>query len=167
MGYTLTNLNNSTSWPASDLKVTQALALNEIVNAPAEFVSRSPHLVVAQLDWIQTRYLFVRTTNAEISVENIMTPTTTVKEPRPFDPIEQDINYTPMGSSGSIIIPKSAVARSRREKAHEPKNKRHKTAVGSASDPIEIDADDDDGASVATLEEDRVSTHRVNNVRLA
>jgi ubiquitin-conjugating enzyme E2 Q len=47
------------SWPNSELKVQQALALNEICNAPQEFVSRNPHLVVAQLDWIQTRYLFV------------------------------------------------------------------------------------------------------------
>jgi len=45
-------------WPMSDLKISQALALNEIVNAPGEFVSKTPHLVVAQLDWIQTRYLF-------------------------------------------------------------------------------------------------------------
>lgn len=37
------------------------MCLNEIVNAPDQFVSRSPHLVVNQLDWIQTRYLFVKT----------------------------------------------------------------------------------------------------------
>ena len=31
------------------LKVSAAVALNEIVNAPGEFVSRSPHLVVAHV----------------------------------------------------------------------------------------------------------------------
>ncbi|RPB20605.1 hypothetical protein L211DRAFT_841537 [Terfezia boudieri ATCC MYA-4762] len=46
-------------WPNSCLKVNQAFCLNEIINAPSEFVSTTPHLVVAQLDWIQTRYLFV------------------------------------------------------------------------------------------------------------
>ena len=51
-------------WPMSELKVSTAVALNEIVNAPKEFVSSSPHLVVAQLDWIQTRYLFVRNNSA-------------------------------------------------------------------------------------------------------
>lgn len=49
------------SWPNSDLKITSCLSLNEIINAPDEFVSRDPHYVVAQLDWHQCRYLFVRT----------------------------------------------------------------------------------------------------------
>jgi ubiquitin-conjugating enzyme E2 Q len=53
------------AWPRSELMVTQALALNEIVNAPKEYVSRTPHLVVAQLDWIQTRYLFVKTATGD------------------------------------------------------------------------------------------------------
>ncbi|KAL2256111.1 hypothetical protein VTK26DRAFT_2171 [Humicola hyalothermophila] len=48
-------------WPNSDLKVCTCLSLNEIINAPDEFVSRSPHYVVAQLDWHQCRYIFVRT----------------------------------------------------------------------------------------------------------
>jgi ubiquitin-conjugating enzyme E2 Q len=39
--------------------ITSAVALNEIVNAPEDFVSRAPYLVIAQLNWIQTRYLFV------------------------------------------------------------------------------------------------------------
>jgi ubiquitin-conjugating enzyme E2 Q len=52
--------NFSSGWPSSGLQITSALCLNEIVNVPDEFVSRSPHLVVQHLDWIQTRYLFVQ-----------------------------------------------------------------------------------------------------------
>jgi ubiquitin-conjugating enzyme E2 Q len=49
------------SWPNSDLSIATCLSLNEIINAPDEFVSREPHYVVSQLDWHQCRYLFVRT----------------------------------------------------------------------------------------------------------
>lgn len=141
----------------SELKVNQALALNEVVNAPTEFVSHSPHLVVAQLDWIQTRYLFVKTGNDY----NPPAPNnTSSKETKPFDPIDQDPTYTPQGVAGNISIPKTAIAGSRRQKARPiytaTKNKRQKAAGSSVYDPIDLDADDDDGVSVATLQEDLV-----------
>ena len=47
-------------WPNSVLRISTAIALNEIVNAPSEFTSQNPFYVVKQLDWIQTRYLFVQ-----------------------------------------------------------------------------------------------------------
>lgn len=47
-------------WPSSILNISSALALNEIVNAPKEFQANTPYYVVKQLDWIQTRYLFVQ-----------------------------------------------------------------------------------------------------------
>ncbi|KAK4212213.1 hypothetical protein QBC37DRAFT_346453 [Rhypophila decipiens] len=47
-------------WPNSALKITTCLSLNEIINAPDEFVSRTPHYVVSQLDWHQCRYLFAQ-----------------------------------------------------------------------------------------------------------
>ena len=54
---------NPWMWPHSQLRISDALSLNEIVNRPDKFQSSNPHLVVAQLDWIQTRYLFVRCNN--------------------------------------------------------------------------------------------------------
>ncbi|KAK3899973.1 hypothetical protein C8A05DRAFT_17666 [Staphylotrichum tortipilum] len=48
-------------WPNSDLHFTTCLSLNEVINAPDEFVSSNPHYVVSQLDWHQCRYLFVQT----------------------------------------------------------------------------------------------------------
>ncbi|KAK4101503.1 hypothetical protein N658DRAFT_471396 [Parathielavia hyrcaniae] len=47
-------------WPNSDLNITSCLSLNEIINAPDEFVATTPHYVVSQLDWHQCRYLFVK-----------------------------------------------------------------------------------------------------------
>ncbi len=92
-------------WPHSQLKISQAIALNEIVNAPSQFVSKSPHLVVAQLDWIQSRYLFVRCNTQGMQLED--SPPTQV--------YEQDPSYTPIGEKNShIIIPVTAVSKSRR-----------------------------------------------------
>lgn len=143
-------------WPGSELKLTQAIALNEIVNAPKEFVSSTPHLVVAQLDWIQTRYLFVKTQ------AHLHHSSNTTKETKVTEFIEQDPAMTPRGASNDkIIVPVTAVSASRRPQSSTVKttaNKRRKTISGaSALDPIDLDADDDDdNASVATLEEDLI-----------
>ncbi|KAK4455728.1 ubiquitin-conjugating enzyme E2 Q2 [Podospora aff. communis PSN243] len=48
------------AWPNSELAISTCMSLNEIVNAPDEFVSKTPHYVVSQLDWHQCRYLFVK-----------------------------------------------------------------------------------------------------------
>lgn len=154
----------ASSWPNSELKVQQALALNEICNAPQEFVSRTPHLVVAQLDWIQTRYLFV-------SSPMDLAATSTDKGSMPLEVLEQDPVMTPTGSDGKIVIPIHAIAGSRRPKARSTavghsrspvsshilnpgkSHKRQKAGGTSKYDAIEIE--DDDTASVATLDEDR------------
>jgi ubiquitin-conjugating enzyme E2 Q len=164
LGYSSFGYTSGGTWLRSALKIQQALALNEIVNAPNEFVSQTPHLVVAQLDWIQTRYLFVKTYTDH---------TTAAADPetQPLDRVEQDPSRTPRGTAGSLVIPIHAIAASRRPKAKTTqvcctdidyealptcaqKNKRQKASGKSKYDPIEID-DEDDSASVATLEEDR------------
>ena len=95
-------------WAQSQLKISQAIALNEIVNAPGEFVSCNPHLVVAQLDWIQSRYLFVKCNTSGISLG----------DSTPSQVYEQDKSYTPIGESGRrIVIPITAVSKSRRNTA--------------------------------------------------
>jgi ubiquitin-conjugating enzyme E2 Q len=155
-----------TCWPMSELKIQVALALNEIVNAPKEFVSHSPHLVVAQLDWIQTRYLFVKTRIDYAPSQGASTAT------KPLDCVEQDPSHTPKGVDGPLVIPIHAIAASRRPKAKSTtvsaqdetaesrltniqKNKRQKATGKTQYDPINLD-DDDDAASIATLEEDRI-----------
>ncbi|KAF2800670.1 hypothetical protein K505DRAFT_228315 [Melanomma pulvis-pyrius CBS 109.77] len=141
-------------WPMSELRVSTAMALNEIVNAPKEYVSSTPHLVVDQLHWIQTRYLFVKDNAANGT-------TAAVKENKPLQSIEQDPKMSPRGVTGELVIPIHAISGSRRPQSRSikdfTKNKRQKASGTSAYDPIDIEGDeDDDSASVATLEEDLV-----------
>ncbi|KAF7190440.1 Ubiquitin-conjugating enzyme E2 Q2 [Pseudocercospora fuligena] len=145
------------SWPNSSLRISSALALNEIVNAPAEFTSSNPYYVVKQLDWIQTRYLFV----------NVAPKSESVKigaDVKPQNAHPQDPKQTPRGISDSVVIPASAIkssktARGIAVKETAPKNpnpfkKLKLFGSATASNPIVLD-DDSDDASVATDTEDR------------
>jgi ubiquitin-conjugating enzyme E2 Q len=131
--------------------VNTAMSLNEIVNAPAEFVSRNPHFVVDKLDWIQTRYLFVQC---------VVKPEAVSSQPI-TNPVPQDPLVTPSGESGkSIVLPWSAVPR-----ANRPSASKELAMIGvetrSLSGPFnnvkvapEADIDIDDTLSIATLDED-------------
>jgi ubiquitin-conjugating enzyme E2 Q len=129
------------------------MALNEIVNAPKEYVSSSPHLVVAQLDWIQTRYLFVKSADATAPATASGSSFTGKKPTKVF---EQDPSMTPRGIDVQLIIPANALPGSRRNMQStlvaRIGHKRLKTG-DTIFQPIEID--DDDNSSVATLDEDR------------
>ncbi|KAK2737311.1 hypothetical protein FQN57_000395 [Myotisia sp. PD_48] len=97
-------------WSKSRLRISTAISLNEVVNAPSEFVSSSPHLVVAQLDWIQTRYLFVNTGFANTN------PQLTFGEKVPPGKYYlQDPKYTALGPYETpIVIPVTAFSQQRR-----------------------------------------------------
>lgn len=91
------------AWRHSILNIQSAISLNEIVNAPGEFVSKSPHLVIAQVDWIQTRYLFVQTEASKGSgARDQLEP---LAQAHPQDP-----NYTPFVLNRKLEIPSLASA---------------------------------------------------------
>lgn len=150
----------SSSWPKSMLRITTALALNEIVNAPGEFASSNPYYVVSQLDWIQTRYLLVKCAPID---ENIR-PGADVM---PKHVHAQDPDRTPRGPDGGMIsIPASAIKSGRpvREAADVADKRRStswmsgvskklKDSVGS-SVATAIEVDDGDTASIETDIED-------------
>jgi ubiquitin-conjugating enzyme E2 Q len=144
------------------LRISSALALNEIVNAPEEFVSSAPYYVVSQLDWIQTRYLLVACSPVD---ENIK-PGADVM-PKHVHP--QDPQRTPRGpSGGAISIPASAIKSGRpgKEAADSGKDDKRRSASwfsnpskklkDSKGSSIEtaIELDNDDTASVDTDVED-------------
>jgi len=136
---------SSSGWPQSLLKITSAIALNEIVNAPGEFVSRSPHLVVAQLDWIQSRYLFVKNTSRTISRQDTV----------PAQIYEQDPAFTPRGDTNeNIVIPATAVSKSRRPSVQVVKNGNKKAKILNGDDEEVAQQAEDDAASVDTEAED-------------
>ncbi|KAM3425033.1 hypothetical protein BST61_g7002 [Cercospora zeina] len=146
------------SWPSSVLRISSALALNEIVNAPAEFQSQNPYYVIKQLEWIQTRYLFV-----QVAPKN-----DTVKigpEVAPLNPHPQDPARTPTGLDRNlaIVIPASAIKSGKRPASASPPGtpsvaKKVKTFAqkysGNAADPLVVD-DDDDAQSIVTDVDDR------------
>nr|POE63040.1 isoform 2 of ubiquitin-conjugating enzyme e2 q2 [Quercus suber] len=155
LGYSST-ADQAGKWPGSVLKINNALALNEIVNAPEEFVSLNPYYVVSQLDWIQTRYLFVSCSPDPDTIS-------VSRNSRPPNAHPQDPGRTPTGMSGTIEIPASAIKSSRYSKDKRLLNEvlpsssplKKLKGEGGFSDPIHID-DNDDADSVATDEEDLV-----------
>lgn len=146
------------AWPSSVLRIGSALALNEIVNAPAEFVSQSPFYVVQHLDWIQTRYLFVQ---CAPTVDGLQYRT----ECRPEKAFQQDPKRIPKGTAGPIEIPSSAVkshkAKKKDRKPAAPKNPsplKKLKALGGSRTPMPIGGkdleDDEDSSDVETDPED-------------
>ena len=144
LGYSGEYYASSRYWPSSMLQLGGALSLNEIVNAPREFTSSSPHLVVGNIDWIQTRYLFVRCK---------ITPPQAAK---PLRVLEQDPAMQPMGSTNrSLVMPLSAISKSRQPSTKSVKSgmdgqKRSRVSVeGSLDSSVVIDLE-----SEASDEED-------------
>ncbi|KAK7210973.1 hypothetical protein V2G26_018151 [Clonostachys chloroleuca] len=93
-------------WPRSVLKVASAIAICEVINQPAKFVSVNPHYVVEDIDWIQCRYLFVKVGEA---VPKIDTPIVSQTSPGYLrqDPIRK------LHGKLEILIPTSAIPVSR------------------------------------------------------
>lgn len=132
------------------------MALNEIVNAPQEFTSSSPHYVIKQLDWIQTRYLFVQ---VQPSVDTLKIPDV---EQKPENAHAQDPARTPVGATAEkIIIPAAAIksgnalrrADFEQDSLNSPRPLKRLKLTGGRSNPVVIE-DDGDGASVVTDEGD-------------
>ncbi|RMZ76431.1 hypothetical protein DV737_g4803, partial [Chaetothyriales sp. CBS 132003] len=90
-------------WPRSILGVANALSLEEVVNKTDAFLSKLPHYVVADTDWIQTRYLFIKS-----DLKHSTASSTVVAYDQ--DPQHQCYN----GTSQPIQIPVTAVSKSRR-----------------------------------------------------
>ncbi|KXL43455.1 MAG: hypothetical protein FE78DRAFT_41589 [Acidomyces sp. 'richmondensis'] len=146
--------NNMKSWPNSLLNVTSAVALNEVVNVPSEFTSSNPYYVVQHLSWIQTRYLFIQCSPTLDGIK----PSEEIK---PTNAHPQDPQLTPIGISGSIIIPASAISSTRavrdgmfRVPGHrligQNPVKKYKGA-GGAGKPNQLDCEEDSGTDPEDL----------------
>lgn len=136
---------SSASWPQSELGITEAVALNEIVNAPDQFVSRHPYLVVSQLDWIQSRYLFVKCSLKSTDMED--------KDPTKV--YEQDPTWTPTGAAGvKIAIPITVVSKSRRPASKTVKAGNKKAKIGTTEDEAILLSDDTEVEDLVILQSD-------------
>ena len=145
--------SSSGGWPRSMLCVSSALALNEIVNAPGEFVSKDPYYVVAQLDWIQTRYLLVQCSPTEES--GIAKP---VFETPPQLVHPQDPKHTPKGPTREpIVIPASAIKSGRVNDSKVADKRRSTSALSSGVSKRFKDAQGDSIATAINLDNDDAS----------
>lgn len=136
----------STSWSSSLLQVTSAISLNEVVNAPQEFVHAAACYVVDKLDWIQPRYLFIACKDSQKYSADV----------NPTDVCQQDPTRRVSGLHGrAVVIPLSALS-SRRIDA-DRKSSKPTTGHVTKKSRRQSDSDglDDDGCSVITLPEDR------------
>ncbi|KAL1850158.1 hypothetical protein Daus18300_013026 [Diaporthe australafricana] len=99
------------SWPNSALNISGVISLCEIVNAPNNFISTSPHLVVAQVDWIQCRYLFAqRSTGQGFAAPAAASASTTPMDLTPTPTLAQDPARTVCGPNREkLSIPLKAV----------------------------------------------------------
>ncbi|KAI8921387.1 hypothetical protein DFJ77DRAFT_161875 [Powellomyces hirtus] len=95
-------------WPHSKIGVVQCMSLNEIVNHPAQFVSVQPYLVVANIDWVQTRYLLVvqKFSESKSQLQNAATP-----EFAGVAYLPMDLSYYPVSFANTPIkIPQGRIA---------------------------------------------------------
>ncbi|EYE91291.1 putative ubiquitin conjugating enzyme [Aspergillus ruber CBS 135680] len=150
------------NWSQSKLKISMVLSLNEVVNAPKQFVYSRRFYVVNQLDWIQPRYLFVQCQDAP--------PRS--KAPGPSVVYEQDPALPAVGPSGQTLsLPASRIGGRGQQLLQMPKKtKRRRTKNNDPGPEPEPESElepkpdtplngftatkDDDIASVATLCED-------------
>ena len=143
------------SWSSSLLKITSTLSLNELVNAPHEYINSNPHLVVQNVDWIQTRYLFVMC--------NVAQELFATKHELPTQVLEQDPKMQPKGVSfipspasltqagrghsninspiktSALIIPVTAVSKSRRPITVGVKHGFKRSKITAKSSPIKLE----------------------------
>ncbi|RMZ89533.1 hypothetical protein DV736_g3237, partial [Chaetothyriales sp. CBS 134916] len=89
-------------WPRSVLGVASAVSLQEVVNKTGAFVSKSPHYVVANTDWIQTRYLFIKSDLRHSTTDSALVA---------YDQDPQHLCYNE--ANLPVQIPISAVSKSR------------------------------------------------------
>ncbi|KKK21968.1 hypothetical protein AOCH_001865 [Aspergillus ochraceoroseus] len=151
-------------WPQSILKCSTAISLNEVVNAPAEYVSSRPHYVVGDVDWIQPRYLFVKCQTIPQSLDKS-------KPRQPSNIYDQDPSCLVRGpQQQQIKIPLSAVNSHRIHTSPREVKKKTKKKAARLQELKSIlkipqgqeilatgnSTNDDDADSIATLMEDQL-----------
>ncbi|PLB54186.1 hypothetical protein P170DRAFT_431815 [Aspergillus steynii IBT 23096] len=137
---------SQSSWPNSLLRVSSAISLNEVVNAPKEFVQSQACYVVRQLEWIQPRYLFIQCQDSSKPSADVA----------PASAYYQDPQHRAIGpGTAAVVIPLSALSsRGMTTDRNSPKKKSGRARIKLSL--LGKDNGDDDSNSVITLPEDRM-----------
>ncbi|EXU99505.1 poly(ADP-ribose) polymerase and ubiquitin-conjugating domain protein [Metarhizium robertsii] len=103
-------------WMGSELRISLALSICEIVNRPEEFVASHPHFVVDKEEWIQCRYLLIQIDPTENALKN---PLFAPSGPECTGYIQQDPEHCIMReySMDPLQIPLSALSIARQQEA--------------------------------------------------
>jgi ubiquitin-conjugating enzyme E2 Q len=157
-GYTAQH-NVFSLWPQTRLKILQVISLNEVVNAPKEFVCQRPHYVVQHLDWIQPRYLFVKFQDPDLARSSI-SQRLSLNGHDEHLVYKQDERHSALGPGGATINIPISILRGQRGKsiranaesglgglATPPKRRKCMIERGN-------EQDDDDNVSIETDMED-------------
>ncbi|KAG9231149.1 hypothetical protein BJ875DRAFT_487289 [Amylocarpus encephaloides] len=145
-------------WHGSQLKISTAMSLNEIVNVPSLFASSHPYLVVQHIDWIQCRYLLVQVKEWETpqypNSTAIDATGASASNIRPED-VVQDPKFTARSTLQKPIgVPVCAISTSKSFRADNsttgPDQKRRKHSKASANIPS-LASDSDDMEDIAFL----------------
>lgn len=110
MGYAYPGTNFI--WPSSAFQSNITIVLSELINIPNRFVSRSPHLVVQNIDWQQCRYLFIKKQmpSEQDPPLSAVAPPASLRKPSPIMFIDQDPYMIPQGVGGRPLrIPRAAI----------------------------------------------------------
>lgn len=118
------------SWPNSELNITAAISMCELINKPKQFVAVSPHYVVDKIEWIQCRYLFVQVKGTARAS----------KQPFPRPMKQQALGYLAQDplrqlvgpDSATVQIPLSAIPARRRDARTSGKTQAKVMASGSS-----------------------------------
>ncbi|KAK2598125.1 hypothetical protein QQS21_005757 [Conoideocrella luteorostrata] len=103
-------------WPLSDLRVSSAISICEIVNRPDLFVSTSPHFVVDKIEWIQCRYLLLKVNPTVAALKNPLFASTC---PSSASYMNQDPGAVIMGMNGQPLkIPSGATRIVQQQEEH-------------------------------------------------
>ncbi|KAE8307038.1 hypothetical protein BDV41DRAFT_556147 [Aspergillus transmontanensis] len=132
------------TWPNSVLNINTALSLNEVINAPEQFVYNDRYYVVDKLDWIQPRYLIVGHHSGSRTLgETPLKPSITYT---------QDPNYRACGPHDDVLtLPISAVS-THLSQQHVEATTRSTREVQLLHNEVLVS--DDDLCSATTLDDD-------------
>jgi ubiquitin-conjugating enzyme E2 Q len=160
-GYRTNGGDATNVWQKSQLKCQFAISLNEVVNAPAEFVSHNPFLVVQHVDWVQPRYLFVKCHGEKLNrpksqpLLNVYAQDPKRPVTGPSHPNTIQIPISAINSHRAVKLANQQLPAKAKAKNKSPNSKKKDTGTVGTNPIIIYDTDDDDAHSVATLAEDR------------
>jgi ubiquitin-conjugating enzyme E2 Q len=159
--YRTHGVDTTSVWQQSQLKCQFAISLNEVVNAPAEFVCHNPCLVVQDVEWVQPRYLFVKCHGEKLNRPKSQ-PLLNIYAQDPKRPVTGSshpnaiqIPISAINSHGAAKLASQQLLAKVTAKDKSPNSKKRATGTVDTNPIIIYDTDDDDAHSIVTLAEDR------------